>query len=151
MNYAAMLDDLRRWNSSFGGGIPSQRDIEAAMRGEVDEETRQLMASYTHNLDRETITFAAASIDPDEWTLKEFEKAVADFIASVPDDKRAAAKVELKGGYEEITELVVSYDRPQTDEEWALSIAHALMHARKCQADDLANYERLFRKFQPST
>ncbi len=150
MNYEALLSDLRRWDGLFGGGVPSQSDIEAAMRGDVDDETRQLMEYYTSNLVRETITYAAASIDPDKWMLEEFEKVVADFIASVPDDKRATAKVELKGGYDESTELVVRYERPQTDDEWALSVAHALMHARKCQADDLANYKRLSSKFQTS-
>lgn len=147
MDYASMLNDLARWNGLFGGGIPSQADIEAAMRGEIDAETRALMGSYTSRLDRRTVTHQAACIDPDTWSVDNFAAVIENFITSVPANERAGARVEFKGGYEETSELVIEYERPQTDEEWGLDIAHALMHARKHQAADIADYERLRRKF----
>ena len=147
MNYEAMLDDLRHWDSCFGGGIPSKKDIESAMRGDVDEDTRRIMRGYSSRLTRQTITDTARCIDTGEWPLAEFEKMIAELIASVPAEHRATAKVELKGGCEEVTELVIKYERPETDEEWGCNVAHALMHARKQQADERAQFERLSRKF----
>lgn len=147
MNYESIVGELRRWNNLFGGGVPTKEEIEAAMRGEVDDEVMSLMRSYCHTLDRDTVTHNASYIYRKTWTLAEFEAEVAYFIASVPEDKRSTACVELKGGYEETSELVVTYERQQTDEEWATDVARALMYARKKQADDLAVYRRMKNKY----
>lgn len=147
MNYESMLPDLRSWNASFGGGVPTKADIEAAMRGEADEETRSLMAGYSGKLERRTISKTADSISSDEWTLDAFRDVIEAFLNSVPAECRASATVELKGGYDKRTELVVQYNTLQTDEEWGLDVARALMSARKQQAADAATYRRLSKKF----
>lgn len=144
MNYESMLGDLARWQGLFGGDIPSKKEIESAMRGEVDAETLRRMRSYTHTLDRRMVTVTAACIDPpEEWSLEDFQNAIASFIESVPADKRADAKVVFRGGYEESCDLTITYERPQTDEEWGLDLAHALMHVSEINNQDLAAYERV--------
>lgn len=144
MNYESMLDNLARWDALFGGGIPSKKDIEAAMRGDVDGETLWAMKSYTHTLERGTVSVKAACIDPpEEWSLDDFETAIAAFAAAVPPKKRSEARVTFKGGYDETSELAVIYSRPQTEEEWGLDIAHALMHVREINGRDIAAYERV--------
>lgn len=148
MNYESMVADLSRWDGLFGGGVPSKDDIEAAMRGDVDAKTLLGMKSYTHTIDRQSVVVTASCINPpEEWSLDEFERAVASFVASVPTEKRSAARVVFRGGYEETCDIAVTYERPQTDEEWGLDIAHALMHVREREQRDWATFHRLKEKY----
>jgi len=142
-----VVSDLTRWNQMFGGGVPTKADIEAAMRGEVDPDTLQRMRSYTHSLERRTVVDECFTVYPEEWSFEEFRALMGRLVASIPEDKRHTAKIELTGGYDESTYLRASYERDQTDDEWASDVAHALMHARKGQADDLRIYNRLKAKF----
>jgi hypothetical protein len=147
MKYESMLDDLARWQELFGGDIPSKAEIEAVMRGEIDADSRRRMLSYTHSLDRRTVTVTAACIDPPEtWSVDDFQKAIAEFVERVPSERRADAKVVFRGGYEETCDLTITYERPQTDEEWGLALAHALMHVSEINNRDRAAYERVKKK-----
>jgi hypothetical protein len=133
-----------------GQPLPSMTEIEAAMREQVDSETKGIMIGYAGRLlwDRRRTTVETLDLGCGEWSPDDFQEMIGDAIERIPPDLRQGATVDLAGDYDDRTALCISYRRPETEEEFAIRIASALMYARAQQASEIVTYERLKRKFE---
>jgi hypothetical protein len=115
--------------------------------GGFDDETLKIMFSYGGRDPRiaTKIEVEALYEYKGEWTLKEFEELISDAIASIPEECRESAIVELGG--DECSYLKITFCRLQTSEEVAADVARAFDYAKKCQASERATFDRLKQKF----
>jgi hypothetical protein len=144
MDWDKVTLELEGWVGTFGGDVPSPDDIQAAMRGELDPDTRTRMERYAGDViwDREEVEEEALRLDPGTWRLDRFMALIGG--CDVPT---ADAIVELKGGYDDWASLHIKYQRPETDEEMAVRVGRALNRVRTEQAKERATYKRLKAKF----
>lgn len=152
MNWDAVNAALNHWARTFPGPVPTIDELNAAANKDVDQETLAIMSGYAGRdlWDRGDVEHIVARIDPDIWSLSDFEDLLSGFLDAVPEARRESARVELCGGYEESTYLKISYVAPETDESRLIRIGHALMEAMKKKANDIATFERLKAKFATS-
>jgi hypothetical protein len=151
MKTEIVLEDLTSWSRSIGGTVPTIPELEAAMRGELDEETKGRMERYSggHLWKAETRTREVYCLYSSEtWTVDEFLAEINSAISKIPTAARATAIVEYEcGGYDESSKFTITFQEPETVEEFACRIGHALMYAREKQNADLEAYERLKKKY----
>lgn len=120
------------------------------MSDEFDNETLAIMTAYcgADPRIRKTVTEVPFQKTPDEsWTIGEFLAEIGFAVASIPEELREKASVDLEGGYDEWSRLTISYERPETDAEVARRVESAHDYARRQQASERSAYERLKQKF----
>lgn len=116
---------------------------------EVTAEMHAAMARYCGGDPRVPREVSVEAMDEREgdWTLAEFQQLIADAVAKIPEEARAAARVELERGYEESTHLKITYRRMNTPEEVSGRIKRALEYVVSNMNSERATYERLKEKF----
>lgn len=94
------------------------------------------------------ITVEVFSETPDEWPLADFLSMINSAVEKIPQEFRAATRVELKGGHDESTYLDISYTRPETEREAASRMERTARFSQEQESRDLATYEYLKAKFR---
>jgi hypothetical protein len=82
-----------------------------------------------------------------EWSVSEFREQIASAIDIIPKKYLASARVDLDGGYDESTKLVISYEAPESDETVADRVRRCEQYVAESREKDRQTYERLKRKF----
>lgn len=84
-----------------------------------------------------------------EWSIDDFLTLINDAAAAIPDECRASANVEMHvPGYDGSTSLRITYTGPESAETVADRVARCLEYVANFKAGEMANYERLKRKFE---
>lgn len=120
------------------------------MAFENDPDGYRMAAAYAgSNFDkpREVTIETFCAYASEEWTLDGFLEAIKSAIDEVPPEKRAVAKVELEGGYEESSKLVIWYRGLESADEVAERVRRCEEYVFKSRASERATFERLKKKF----
>lgn len=83
----------------------------------------------------------------ESWAADNFLALVIEAVGQIPPERRDSAIVELEGGYEESTKLVISYRGPETAEAVRDRVRRCEEYVAEKRAGELATYNRLKAKF----
>lgn len=121
------------------------------MAFENDPEGRALACRYAgHDFDQARIVTHEIFREyaPGEWSVANFLAYINDAAASIPEEHRAAAKVEMYDpGYDGPTSLRMTYEGPESPETVAERVRQCEKYAAQSRADERKAYERLKEKF----
>ena len=128
--------------------------MDAITEQDIDAATLALIRGYYGRLafERRSITIEVFNeYGETDWTLEEFLGAITAAVAKVPEALRATATVALEGDYEETTSLKISFERPETDQEYAertrAMLSWATTRKAHTEADERELYARLKAKY----
>ena len=100
--------------------------------------------SADHDRVMVTVNVIYTFID-EQWPLKEFIEIVT---AKVPQEFTSSARVAfVRGAYDEGDHFEVSYDRPETDREYAERMQRYAEYEAEDKRRERATYEALKKKF----
>ena len=85
----------------------------------------------------------------ERWSLSDFMATLNEAVGKIPEEHKAAARVELGEGGDSCGTLAISYEREETDEEIAARKMRDEQHKMQLTANEFAIYHRLKAKFEP--
>jgi hypothetical protein len=84
----------------------------------------------------------------DELTLEEFAAKMAEIVAQIPEECRAAAKIDVESDYDEgPRRLRVTFQRHQTEQEAAQEVARMAAYNKDVEQRERRQLAELQRKY----